>query len=65
MDNKLEEYFSQITELKFSLCNITVELLRMNNIVNSMPESPLKDKFSEAVQDMNDICYTLIHGGVM
>lgn len=65
MDNNLEEYFSQLTELKFSLCNITVELLRMNNIVNSMSDSPLKDKFSEAVQDMNDICYTLIHGGVM
>lgn len=65
MDNTVEEYFSQLAELKFSLCNITVELLRMNNIVNSMSDSPLKDKFSNAVQDMNDICYTLIHGGVM
>lgn len=65
MDKTLEEYFSQLTELKFSLCNITVELLRMNNIVNSMSDSPLKDKFSAAVQDMNDVCYTLIHGGVM
>lgn len=65
MDDRLEEYFSQLTELKFSLCNITVELLRMNNVVNSMPDSPLKDKFATAVQDMNDVCYTLIHGGVM
>ena len=65
MDNTVEEYFSQLTELKFSLCNITVELLRMNNIVNSMSDSTLKDKFSTAVQDMNDVCYTLIHGVVM
>ena len=55
MDKTVEEYFSQLTELKFSLCNITVELLRMNNIVNSMSDSPLKDKFAAAVQDMNDV----------